>query len=87
MPSLTTLNAGRTIYYGYKNAFTDMGHSFKPLTADDSFEKITADYKPDIFFTGIHSYYFKYISQNALKKAKKKWTQSLCEHSILALTF
>ncbi len=67
-----TIYAGRTIYEGYKNAFTDLGHTFKFLTADDNQQEVFSSFAPDIFFTSIHSYIFKYLDLTSLKAQKKK---------------
>lgn len=72
IPSLQTIYAGRTIYYGYKNAFEDLGHKFKALTADDNPEEIFKKYDPDILFTGLNDFCLKYLSPELIKKQKKK---------------
>lgn len=72
IPSLNTIYAGRTIYYGYKHAFEDMGHEFRPLTADDNIKEVFNKYSPDIFFTGLNFYCLKYLDLDLLKKQKKK---------------
>ena len=72
VPHLNTIYAYRTIYVGYKNAFEDLGHQFKFLTADDSQKKVYAVFKPDILFIGLHAYFLKYLNMDLLKKQKKK---------------
>ncbi|MEK9155700.1 MAG: glycosyltransferase [Patescibacteria group bacterium] len=72
IPSLTTIYAGRTIYNGYKNAFLDLGHKFKPYTADDNFKEIMEDYHPDILITGLTRWSLRYLDINLLKKYRKK---------------
>lgn len=72
IPSLDTIYAGRPIYYGYKHAFEDMGHTFRPLTADDNQKKVMDEYAPDILFTSMGPYTFKYLDLDILKKQKKK---------------
>lgn len=71
MPSLDTLSAGRTIYYGYKNAFEDLGHEWRALTAEDDLETVLETYRPEIFFTSLSSYYFKFLDMYLLREAKK----------------
>lgn len=71
MPSLDTIYAGRTIYYGYKNAFIDLGHQFETLTANDKMEKKMDEFEPDIFFTCLSPYYLKFLKLSALKRHKK----------------
>lgn len=74
-PNPDTIYAGRTIYFGYKHAFEDLGHRFHPLTQNDNQEELLCDYKPDIFFTGISPLTFKYLNLKLLKKAKKNATK------------
>jgi spore maturation protein CgeB len=70
-PHLNSIYAGRTIWNGYKNAFTDMGHEFKFLTADDDQEKIYKEFNPEIIFTSLNSYSLKFMNLTALKNQKK----------------
>src|SRR5437868_14656870 len=72
LPSLYTTNAGRTIYYGYKHAFEDMGHEFRPLTADDNPDEVLKEFMPDILFTSLNFYYLKYLPPEIIEKYKKK---------------
>lgn len=72
IPSVNTINAGRTYFEGYRNATLDLGHSFKPLTADDDLKDIISKYKPNIFITGLSHYNLKYLDLETLKNAKKK---------------
>ena len=72
IPSLDTVYAGRTIYYGYKNAFENLGHIFKPFTASDNSQKVLNEFKPDILIAGLNSYTLKYLDLDAVKKQKKK---------------
>lgn len=67
-----SIYAGRSIYYGYKNAFEDLGHEFKTLTPSDDQKKIFEEYKPDIFTTSISPFVFKYLDLESLKRAKKR---------------
>lgn len=72
MPSLYSVNAGRTIYFGYKHAFEDLGHTFLPLTSDDNPETTIQKYKPDIIFTSLNQYCLKYFPADVVKKSKKR---------------
>ncbi len=72
MPFIETPTAGRTIYYGYKNAFEDLGHTFIPYTVNDSLHEILKLVQPDIFITSTHSYYQKFLDFELLKKYRKK---------------
>ena len=71
IPSLDTIYAGRTIYYGYKNAFEDLGHIFKPLTASDNCRKVLDKFNPDVLITGLNFYFLKYLDLDAIKKQKR----------------
>ena len=71
IPSLNTLSAGRTIYYGYKHAYEDLGHSFRPLTADDNAERVLKEFRPDILITSLNSYCLKFLSAEVISKYKK----------------
>ncbi len=72
IPSLDTIYAGRPIYFGYKHAFEDLGHEFRPLTANDDQEKIFKEFDPDILMTSIGGYILKYLDLALVKKQKKK---------------
>ena len=72
MPSLYTISAGRSYYYGYQHALEDLGHEFKPLTADDDIVKLFNDYKPDIFITGLSRYALKYLNLALIKRHREK---------------
>lgn len=72
LPSLSTIYAYRTIFNGYKNAFTDLGHSFYAYTADHDLSQFLKSYKIDIFITASHYYYQKYLDLKLLKKYRKK---------------
>ncbi|MEO0132848.1 MAG: glycosyltransferase [candidate division WOR-3 bacterium] len=66
-----SIYAGRTIYWGYKNAFTDMGHEFKTLTATSNLNQLLLDWQPNIFITSLNRYYIRYLDLDILKKAVK----------------
>jgi len=71
MPTLYTLNTGRTIYNGYKNVFEDLGYEFKTLTNDDNQKEIFEKFNPHIFMTGIGPLHLKYLDMNIVKIQKK----------------
>lgn len=71
IPYLNTRYAGRTIYNGYKNAFLDLGHQFRPYTAEDSFRNMVDEYKPDILITGLSSWSLRYFDIDLLNKYRK----------------
>lgn len=72
IPSLETIYAGRTIYNGYKNAFEDLGHDFRPLTADDDMSLVIDDFLPDVLITGLSNWSMRYLDLPALKKYRQK---------------
>lgn len=75
LPNPDTIYAGRTIYFGYKHAFEDLGHEFRTLTQNDNQEELLSEYSPDIFFTSISPLTFRYLDLKLLKMAKKKQTK------------
>jgi spore maturation protein CgeB len=72
IPFINTLNAGRSIYNGYKNAFEDLGHSFIPFTAEDNLELLLDRVQPDIFITYTHFYPQKFLDFKVLKKHRNR---------------
>lgn len=72
IPSLETVYAARFIYEGYKDAFLDKGHEFKPYTANDNLGQILKEYNPDIFISSLNNYYFKFLDLKLLKKYRNK---------------
>jgi spore maturation protein CgeB len=72
MPFPETVNAYRTIYEGYKNAFIDKGHKFYTLTTEDNLKEKLKKIKPDIFITTSHFYYRKYLDFKIMEKYRKK---------------
>ncbi len=72
VPHLNTIYAGRTIYNAYKNAFTDLGHEFRFMTADDNQEKLYKEFVPDLFFTGLNHYVFNFLDIKLLNTRRKQ---------------
>ncbi|ABE53091.1 CgeB family protein [Methanococcoides burtonii] len=72
MPSMDTIYAQRTIYYGYKAAFEDLGHNFVTFSYGDNLDNFLDRNHIDIFITSSHFYYQKYINLNVLKKYRNK---------------
>ena len=72
IPSLETVYAARFIYEGYRNAFLDLKHEFRPLTSNDNMKEILDEFKPDIFITSLNQYYLKFINLEQLMKYRKK---------------
>lgn len=74
IPSLETIYAARFIYEGYKDAFLDLGHEFRPYTSKDfaNLEKILEEFQPDIFISSLHRYSLKFLDLELLKKHRDK---------------
>lgn len=72
MPSLDNIYAQRTIYWGFRHAFEDLGHQFITFTAGDKLDKVLDEFRPDVFITSSHFYYQKYLNYKLLKKYRKK---------------
>ena len=66
-----SIYASKTIYFGYKHAFEDLGHEFKVLTPDSNQRLLFENYQPDIFMTGIGNLIFKFLDLDLVKKQKK----------------
>lgn len=71
IPSLETVYAAKSIYEGYKDAFTDLGFEFKPLTSNDDSKEILKKYNPDILISSLTHYHHKYLNLEAVKKYRK----------------
>lgn len=72
IPSLETVYAARFIYEGYRGAFLDLGHEFKPLTSEDNLEKVLDEFQPDILIYSYNRYCLKFLDLKVLKKYRKK---------------
>jgi spore maturation protein CgeB len=72
IPSLESVYAHRFIYEGYKDAFTDLGHDFRPLTSSDNLEETLNEFQPDIFFTQLNSYCFRFLDPQVLQRHRKQ---------------
>lgn len=70
-PNPNTIYASRTIHNAYKNAFEDLGHEFRFFTPDDEIRTVFNEYRPDIFFTSLTHFHFKYLDINLLKDFKQ----------------
>ena len=71
-PIPTSVYAGRTIFNGYKNAFTDLGHNFRALEANSNLGTVIDKFKPDIFITSLSPMYLKGLNFNVVKNARSK---------------
>lgn len=73
-PNPSSVYAGRTIAHGYRNAWNELGHEFRFLTADDNSAEILESFEPDIFMTGLNALNLRFLDLSALKRAKKRGT-------------
>ena len=71
IPSLDSIYAHRTIYHGYRNAFLDLGHEFRPFTLDHRLEQVLPDYRPDLFITASHSFYRRQLDYQLLRRFRR----------------
>ena len=67
-PAIHTIYAQRTIYSGFKNAFTDLGHEFYTFSADDDLASFMEQKAPHLFITGSHFFHQKQLDFNLLKQ-------------------
>lgn len=72
IPFPQAIYAGRTIFHGYKNAFTDLGHTFRTLTANDDQKKVFAEFQPDLLMISLVSFMVKYLDLKVIAKYKKR---------------
>ncbi len=72
IPFPHAIYAGRTIYMGFKHAFEDLGHTFRPLTANDRAEQVFAEFQPDLCITGLTSYALRYLNPELLRREKRR---------------
>lgn len=79
IPSLDTIYANRTIYFGYKNALEDMGHEFYTYTAGVDLDKFLTEIKPDIFITSSHFFWRKQLDYQVLKKHRHAGMSLVCK--------
>ena len=72
LPSLTSIYAGRTIHNGYRNAFRELGHELRFLTADDDMKKAVQSFRPDALITATHFYYQRFIDNEYLNECRRE---------------
>ena len=72
IPSLESVYATRFIYEGYRYAFKDLGHKFRPYTSRDNLKKVLDEFRPDIFMSWLNRYNLKFLDLDLLKKYRKK---------------
>lgn len=72
IPSLETVYAARFIYEGYKDAFTDFGYKFRPLTSKDDSREVLKKYKPDIFISYLTHYHHKFLDLDAVAEQRRE---------------
>lgn len=72
IPSLETVYAARFIYEGYKDAFEDLGHGFRPLTSRDALEPVLEEFKPDILISSLNFYNLRFLDLQLLRKYRDR---------------
>jgi spore maturation protein CgeB len=71
-PSRHNLYAGRFIYEGYRDAFTDLGHDFHTFTNLDGLARVLDETRPDLFITGTHGVYLKALDMVTLQAWRER---------------
>ena len=71
-PNPDAINAHRTIFNGFQNAFLDLGHKFEAFTSDDHLESKLDQFAPDVFITSSHFYYQKFLDFKLLRRYRDK---------------
>ena len=72
IPSLETVYAARFIYEGYKDAFEDLGHEFRPLTADLDLERLLEDWRPQILISSLNFYNLRFLDLELLRRHRER---------------
>jgi hypothetical protein len=72
IPSLDTIYAGRTIYFGYKHAIEALGHKLITITSNDNFSTMLDKHTPDILMTGLNPFNLKYINLKSVLLHRKR---------------
>jgi len=78
IPSPETVYAERFIYEGYRDAFLDLGHEFKPFTSSDNLERLLSEYQPDIFIYSLNRFHLKFLDLKLLKKYRGEGLVLFC---------
>lgn len=79
MPSLESVYAARFVYEGFKNAFTDLGHDFKPFSAGEKLNQVLERFRPDIFMYSLNFFHLKYIDVNVLQRYRQSGLVVFCQ--------
>lgn len=72
MPYPDTIYAYRSIYEGFKKAFTHEGCTFVAYTPSDDLKGFLDKHRPDLFMTASHFLYRKYLDYDVLNAYRKK---------------
>ena len=79
MPSLESVYAARFIYEGYKNAFLDLKHEFRPYTSNDDLKTVLDEFLPDVFMYSLNGYHLKFIDLALLKLYRDRGLVVFCQ--------
>lgn len=74
-PNPDTIYAGRTIAYGYRHAYSHLGHNFQFLTPQRSQHELLITHRPDIFITSLSSLSLRFLDLSLLKLARRNGTK------------
>jgi hypothetical protein len=72
IPSTETVYAARFIYEGYKDAFEDLGHSFRPFTSRDDLRTVLDEFRPHILISSLNFYNLKFLDLQLLRKYRDR---------------
>lgn len=72
IPSLETVYAARFIYEGYKDAFEDLGHDFRPLTGQDDLRRVLDEFQPDILISSLNFYNLRFLDLELLRRYRDR---------------
>jgi hypothetical protein len=67
------------VYEGLKNAFLDLGHDFRPYTAEDDLHEVLTSYRPDIFFYSLNFYHRKFLDLELLRSFRREGLVVFCQ--------
>jgi len=72
IPSLETVYAARFIYEGYKDAFEDLGHAFRPFTSNDDLRTVLDEFRPDMLISSLNFYNLKFLDLEQLRPYRER---------------
>lgn len=79
MPSLESVYAARFIFEGLRNAFVDLGHEFRPLTAEDDLTTVLEEFRPDVLLYSLNFYHLKFLDLDVLRSHREEGLVVFCQ--------